>query len=113
MGWRQSILGFAVGFGFFYLLALAYFQVRGRSGMGGGDIKLLGMLGTFLGWQGVLFTILCSSILGSLVGIGWARLTHKKDLMKFAIPYGPFLVIGALCYYLLGDQLWFQFMIPM
>ncbi len=113
IGWRSSVLGFLFGFGVFYLLALLYLQVRGRSGIGGGDVKLLGMMGAFLGVQGVFVTILLSSVLGSVVGIGWARWSHKKDLMKFAIPYGPFLVLGALCYYLLGDQLWFQFMIPM
>lgn len=113
MGWQQSLLGFLFGFGCFYVLALVYFQVRGRSGMGGGDIKLLGMVGTFLGWQGVIFTIMLSSILGSFVGLIWARMQHKKDLMKFAIPYGPFLVIGALFYYFFGNQLWLQFMIPM
>jgi leader peptidase (prepilin peptidase)/N-methyltransferase len=113
MGWQSSVLGFLFGFGVFYLLALAYYQIRGRSGIGGGDIKLLGMIGAFLGGSGVFVTILLSSVLGSLVGLAWAQLSHKKDLMKFAIPYGPFLVLGALCYYLLGDQLWFQFMIPM
>ncbi len=113
IGWRSSLVGFLVGFGFFYLMALVYLQLRGRSGMGGGDIKLLGMIGTFIGWQGVFVTILLSSVLGSVVGLLWARWTSQKDLMKFAIPYGPFLVLGALCYYLfLSDQLWFQFMIP-
>ena len=81
--------------------------------MGGGDIKLLGMIGAFLGVRGVFVTILLSSVLGSIVGILWARVRADQDLMKFAIPYGPFLVLGALCYALLGDQLWFQFMIPM
>ncbi len=113
LGWQSSVVGFLCGFGIFYLLALVYYQIRGRSGIGGGDIKLLGMIGAFLGGSGVFVTILLSSVLGSVVGIAWARLSHEGDLMKFAIPYGPFLVLGALCYYLLGDQLWFQFMIPM
>ncbi len=113
IGWRSSFVGFLFGFGAFYLLGLLYFKLRKRTGIGGGDVKLLGMMGTFLGLPGVFVTILLSSILGSLVGIVWAVASRRRNLMKFAIPYGPFLVFGALCYYLLGDKLWFQFMIPM
>jgi len=110
--WVVAISGAALGFGSFFLLAWAYEKVTGRIGMGGGDIKLLGMLGAFLGPQGVIASILISSILGSLVGIGWALARREKDIMKISIPYGPFLVIGGLYYYLLGDILWFQFMTP-
>jgi leader peptidase (prepilin peptidase)/N-methyltransferase len=81
--------------------------------LGGGDIKLLAMVGSFIGPAGVFATIFISSIFGSLVGIGWALLSGKKEVMKMAIPFGPFLVFGALYYYLLGDTLWFQFMTPM
>ncbi|HAR41578.1 MAG TPA: prepilin peptidase [Bdellovibrionales bacterium] len=108
--WVVSISGAALGFGSFYLLAWVYEKFTGRMGMGGGDIKLLGMLGAFLGPQGVIASILISSVLGSLVGIGWALAKGEKEIMKTSIPYGPFLVIGGLYYYLLGDILWFQFM---
>lgn len=111
--WTQSIAGAAAGFGVFYLLAWAYQKFSGRAGLGGGDIKLLAMIGAFLGPSGVFATVFISSVLGSLVGIVWALSTKKKDVMKLSIPYGPFLVVGALYYYLLGDILWFQFMTPM
>ena len=110
--WVLSIGGAVLGFVLFYGLALAYEKFTGRVGLGGGDIKLLAMLGAFLGPYGVIACIFISSVLGSLVGVGWALVQKEKDLMKTAIPYGPFLVVGALYYYLLGDILWFQFMTP-
>ncbi|MCM2321640.1 MAG: prepilin peptidase [Oligoflexia bacterium] len=109
--WYQAVLGAALGFGLFYGLAWAYEKYSGRSGLGGGDIKLLAMIGAFLGPSGVLATILVSSVSGSLVGIGWALAQKQKQIMTAAIPYGPFLVIGGLYYYLFGptwpfDALW-------
>jgi leader peptidase (prepilin peptidase)/N-methyltransferase len=112
-GWLASLTGAALGFGIFYSLAWIYQKLNHRAGLGGGDIKLIAMLGAFLGPSGVFVTILISSVFGSLVGVLWAISSRQKDLMKFAIPFGPFLVLGALSYYLLGDLLWFQFMIPM
>lgn len=113
LGWKQSFAAAAIGFTIFYALAWFYQQTTGKSGLGGGDIKLLAMLGAFLGIQGVFTTILISSVFGSIVGIGWALATQKKDLMKTALPFGPFLIVGGLYYYLLGDLLWFQFTTPM
>jgi leader peptidase (prepilin peptidase)/N-methyltransferase len=112
-GWIGSLVGAFIGVFTFYALAWIYQRLSGRSGLGGGDIKLLAMLGAFVGPQGVFATILISSVFGSLVGIVWGLAQQKKDMMKLSIPYGPFLVFGALYYYFLGDILWFQFMIPM
>ena len=112
LGLQASVLGVILGFGFFYALAWAYEKYKGRTGLGGGDVKLLGMVGAFMGPGGVFVTVLLSSILGSIIGILWAWISRKKNMMTVAIPYGPFLVIGALYYYLLGDLLWFRFMIP-
>lgn len=110
LGWIQSVAGAAVGFGLFYGLAWSYQKYKGRMGLGGGDIKLLAMLGAFLGVQGVFTTILISSIAGTLIGILWAVATRQKNLMTSAIPFGPFLVIGGLYYYFFGDSLWLPFM---
>lgn len=107
-----AITGSFLGFFSFYSLAWMYQRFAGRVGLGGGDIKLLAMLGAFLGPSGVFATIFISSILGSLVGLVCAVVTKNKSIMKFSIPFGPFLVVGALYYYLLGDLLWFQFTIP-
>ncbi len=102
LGVLSSLLGAAIGFVLFYGIAWTYLNMRGHSGMGGGDIKLLAMLGSFLGPSGVMTTVLVSSTLGSVIGVIWAMSQKKKNFMKVAIPYGPFLVIGALSYYLLG-----------
>jgi leader peptidase (prepilin peptidase)/N-methyltransferase len=116
MGWIPSFMGAAVGFGLFYSLAWIYYRLTGRSGLGGGDIKLLAMLGAYLGVGGVFTTILVSSVFGSLVGISWALLQRGKSgqsVMTVSIPYGPFLVVGGLYHYFLSDLIWFQFMNPM
>lgn len=108
----ESVGGAVLGFGIFYSLAWFYHKLRGRMGLGGGDIKLLAMLGAFLGPMGVLATICVSSIFGSVVGMVWARSSGKSgkaDMMQFAIPFGPFLVVGALLYYFLGDLIWYLY----
>ncbi len=113
LGWIQSVLGAVGGFCFFYSVAWIYYQWRGRSGLGGGDIKLLAMLGAFLGPSGVFSTIFISSIFGSIVGVVWALARGRKNVLKLSLPFGPFLVTGALYYYLIGDILWLRFMTPM
>jgi leader peptidase (prepilin peptidase)/N-methyltransferase len=70
--------------------------------MGGGDIKLLAMMGTIIGWKGVIFTIFASSAVGTLVGVT-VMLVKGKD-MKFAVPFGPFLSIGAITYIFFGQK---------
>jgi leader peptidase (prepilin peptidase)/N-methyltransferase len=113
LGLISSVGGAALGFGLFYFFAWIYMRASGRSGLGGGDIKLLAMLGAFLGPIGVFTTILISSILGSLIGIAYGAANREGSLLKVSIPYGPFLVIGALYYYLIGDLLWLPFTNPM
>lgn len=110
--WTNYVWGAGIGFGVFFLFAWVYEKATGRSGLGGGDVKLLGMLGAFLGVEGVFFTILLSSVLGSLIGILWGILSRRDKIMQTAIPYGPFLVVGALFYYFLKDWIWLQFTIP-
>lgn len=108
-GFTQALLGALLGFIFFYSLAWLYWRFAGRSGLGGGDIKFLAMLGLWVGPQGVVVTVLVSSVLGSVIGIIWALVLKRSSaagntkVMQTAIPYGPFLVIGALYFYLVGD----------
>jgi leader peptidase (prepilin peptidase)/N-methyltransferase len=94
--WSDSGLGILFGGGSFYLLALVYYLLTKRMGMGGGDIKLLAMIGAFLGWQSLPFVIFSSSLFGTVAGIG-AMIKQKKG-GKTVIPYGPFLAIAALLY---------------
>jgi leader peptidase (prepilin peptidase)/N-methyltransferase len=72
-------------------------------GMGGGDVKLLAMIGAFIGWKGVLFTILCSSFIGTVVGVTLMLVSSADS--KYAVPFGPFLSLGAVIYVLWGEVL--------
>jgi len=112
-GWALCLIGAAAGFSVFYSIAWLYQRLRGYSGLGGGDIKLLAMLGAFLGPMGVFASVLISSIAGTIAGLALALARRDKKVLQISIPYGPFLVLGGLYYYFLGDVLWFQFMTPM
>jgi len=65
----DAFLGFLIGGGCLYVIAFVYELLTNREGMGGGDIKLLAMIGGFLGWQSLLFVLLFSSLLGAVLGI--------------------------------------------
>jgi leader peptidase (prepilin peptidase)/N-methyltransferase len=102
-GWLNSILGILLGGGSLLAVAYAYQWLTGKEGMGGGDIKLLAMMGAFLGWKSIPFIILASSLIGSVVGISM-MLFQKKD-SKLAIPFGPYLAFGAVLYIFYGRPL--------
>ena len=72
--------------------------------MGFGDVKLIGAIGAFLGWRAVLFTIMISSLAGSIVGI--ALVAMRKREMQSRIPYGPYLALAAIIWILWGPALW-------
>ena len=97
----DSIFGILIGGGSFYLIAVVYQLVTKREGMGGGDIKLIAMLGAFLGWKSLLFILIVSSFLGAITGVSM-MIIHGKDL-KYAVPFGPFLSIAAVAYIFFGD----------
>jgi len=103
MGWQNSLLGIVVGGGSLLLVAYGYELLTKKEGMGGGDIKLLAMMGAFFGWKAVLFIIFVSSLVGSVIGIT-VMLIQKKD-SKLAIPFGPFLALGAILYIFFGRQM--------
>jgi leader peptidase (prepilin peptidase) / N-methyltransferase len=100
VSWSDSLLGILLGGGSLFLVASGYELLTKKEGMGGGDIKLLAMIGAFLGWRSVLPIIFFSSVLGTLVGVS-AMLIKKAD-GKLAIPFGPFLSTGAIIYLLWG-----------
>jgi leader peptidase (prepilin peptidase) / N-methyltransferase len=101
--WQASALGIALGGGSLFVVAWIYQRITGRQGMGGGDIKLLAMIGAMVGWQGVLFTLFAASAIGTVVGI-LAMIRSGKN-MKLAIPFGPFLAMGAIIHVFFGDAL--------
>ncbi len=98
----DSLLGILIGGGSLLVIAWAYETIRKRPGMGGGDIKLLAMIGALIGWQGVFFTIYIASAVGTVAGIGTMLYSKKKDF-KLAIPFGPFLSMGAITHIFWGE----------
>ncbi len=99
--WMEAAIGLLIGGGVLLAIALAYEFITKREGMGGGDIKLLAMIGGFLGWKSLIFILLFSSLLGAIVGI--AAMMIKKQDMKYAVPFGPFLSAAAVAYLFWGD----------
>jgi len=99
----ESLKGIIVGGGLLFAIAWLYQFFTKREGMGGGDIKLLGMIGAFCGWKGVVFSLVSGSVLGTVVGIPLMILKGKDS--KYAIPFGPFLSLGAIVYTFRGDNL--------
>jgi leader peptidase (prepilin peptidase)/N-methyltransferase len=96
VSWQQSVLGILIGGGLLYAIALGYYLLTKRDGMGGGDIKLLAMIGAFLGWQSLLFVVFASSLIGSIIGISSIFLQGKDSRSK--IPFGPFLALSAMSF---------------
>lgn len=94
VGLWGSIIGFFVGGGLFYLVAELSYRILKQEGMGGGDIKLIAMIGAFLGWQQVLLTIFLASLTGAVVGL--ALMAAKGFGRRMPIPFGPFLALGAV-----------------
>ena len=101
--WQDSLIGLLAGGGVFYCIALGYYLVRKQEGLGGGDVKLLAMLGAFLGWQSLFFIIFASSVTGSIAGLIAMRSQKKGGLTR--IPFGPFLAISGLCFLFLHQQI--------
>ena len=101
--WQNSLIGIVVGGGSLLLVASCYEFLTKKEGMGGGDIKLLAMMGAFLGWRSVPFIIFAGSLLGSIIGIAYMA-ARKKD-SQLPIPFGPFLAFGALLYIFFGRQI--------
>jgi leader peptidase (prepilin peptidase) / N-methyltransferase len=101
--WKDALIGIIAGGGTLYVVAVGYQLLTKRDGMGGGDIKLLAMIGALIGWQGILFTIFVSSLSGTLVGLLLTLPAGRS--MKSKLPFGPFLAAGAIAYVFFGPQL--------
>ncbi len=102
-GLVDALLGILIGGGALWLIGEAYYRYSGQEGMGGGDVKMLAMIGAFLGWKLVLVTLVLSSVAGSLIGV--LVIALKRGDMKYALPYGTFLALGALAASLVGERL--------
>ena len=113
----DSFFGIITGALFFIFIALIYKAATKKEGMGRGDIKLLATIGAFIGFKGVLFTVVASSLLGSVVGIILFVFINKRqikisaDYIRFLyknsvpLPFAPFLSVGAVAYIFWGETL--------
>ena len=101
-GWLSSLIGILVGGGVLWLLGTLWFLIRHEEGMGFGDVKMLAMIGAFLGWKLMLATLFVSTILGSVIGL--SLIAAKKGNLKTALPFGCFLAIGAILASVVGDR---------
>ncbi len=101
--WQDSGLGVLLGGGSLFVIAYGYALLAKRDGMGGGDVKFLGMIGAFLGWQSLLYVLFVSSLVGSVVGI--TAMICQRQGMKSRLPFGPFLAFGAMSWVLLHEEI--------
>ncbi|HET9191710.1 MAG TPA: prepilin peptidase [Vicinamibacterales bacterium] len=102
-GWKASLIGLIAGGGVLFVIAEGYYRLRGVEGLGMGDVKMLSMIGAFLGWKLMLVTLILGSFAGSLIGVGVIAL--GRGGMKAALPFGTFLAVGALTAAVVGDPL--------
>jgi leader peptidase (prepilin peptidase)/N-methyltransferase len=102
-GWMASLIGLLAGGFVLFAIAEAYYRLRGIEGLGMGDVKMLSMIGGFLGWKLMLVTLVLASFAGSLVGIG--MMAFGRGGMKAALPFGTFLAVGALAAAVVGEPL--------
>jgi leader peptidase (prepilin peptidase)/N-methyltransferase len=105
----SSLIGIFTGGGFLLATAWAYEKFTGVEGMGGGDVKLLAMIGAFLGWPSIPVTLFIASLLGSVVGIACMAITGAGR--RLALPFAPFLCSGALLYLYFGNEI-IEFYLP-
>jgi leader peptidase (prepilin peptidase)/N-methyltransferase len=102
--WKGSLAGALLGGGMLYGTAFAYEKVRGVEGMGGGDVKLIAMIGAFIGWRGVIMAIFFGALLGAAGGL--LAMRRGGEGLKTAIPFGPYLCMAGLLARYLGKWYW-------
>jgi len=102
-GWVASLIGIVLGGGVLFLIAEAYYRVRHEEGLGMGDVKMLAMIGAFIGWKLTLVALMFASVTGTIVGLG--LIATRRGTMKYALPFGTFLAIGAAVSATIGPHL--------
>ncbi|MCF8130752.1 MAG: prepilin peptidase [Deltaproteobacteria bacterium] len=103
ISWVDSLIGLIAGGGSLYLVAFVYERITGREGLGGGDVKLLAMIGAWMGWMSLPLIVLMSSLGGAVIGSIFILAGGKGA--RTQIPFGPFLSLGALCYLFFGREI--------
>jgi leader peptidase (prepilin peptidase)/N-methyltransferase len=109
LGYKSSIIGASTGFLSYYLIAYLSIKLLKKEGMGGGDIKMMTMVGAFLGWKAVILTTFAGSLLGSIAGV--ALMVFMGRGRGYQMPFGPFLAFGTLISLLFGQDilLWYLY----
>ena len=102
-GWQSSLVGIVLGAGILYGIAAAYYLWRREEGLGMGDVKMLAMIGAFLGWRAVLLTLVMSSFSGAVLGV--ALMATRRGGLQYALPFGTFLAAGAFIAMLAGESI--------
>ncbi len=100
LGWQPALIGALVGYALLWVIAWVGEKAFGEEAMGGGDIKMMAMIGAFLGWQGVLLTLFLGALLGTLIFLP-IKLMGKEKL----VPFGIFLALGAAATWIAGPAL--------
>jgi leader peptidase (prepilin peptidase)/N-methyltransferase len=99
----NSFIGLFLGGAPLFAIGWIWEKLRHVEAMGGGDVKLMGMVGSFLGWKGALLTIMLGALAGSVVGI--LLIVFKRHKMEKVIPFGPFLAAGAVASVFYGPDI--------
>ena len=104
-GLLASVAGAGLGFGLLWMVAILGTLAFKKDAMGFGDVKLIGAIGAFLGWQAVIFTIVASSFIGTIGGL-IMMMVQRKGKWGVQIPYGPYLATAAVLWIFYGKQIW-------
>lgn len=102
-GWASSLIGILLGGLIPFAIAELYARVRGEEGLGMGDVKMLAMIGAFLGWRLMVLTLVLASFMGSIVGLG--LIVARRGDMKYALPFGTFLTVATFVSIVTGSRI--------
>ncbi len=102
-GFVNSFVGLVLGAAPLFLIGWFWEKLRKVEAMGGGDVKFMGMVGSFLGWKGAFLTIMLGALTGSLAGVTLIAL--KKHQPDKVIPFGPYLALGTLLTLFCGSDI--------
>ena len=106
----EAALGGLLPAGIFWFLGWAFEKLRHKEGLGFGDVKMIAMIGAFLGLRGALLSIVLASVTGSIVGLAWIWVT-RKDASTYQLPFGAFLGAGAMLTALVGQEWYWHLLI--